>query len=52
MASAAELTEFDNSLRLYTYRQVVATGKAPTVAQAATARWVAARKRFVPPTLD
>jgi len=35
MAAAAEEAEFDNSLRLYTYRQVVATGKAPTVAQAA-----------------
>jgi hypothetical protein len=35
MASGSEQTEFDNSLRLYTYRQVVASGKAPTVAQAA-----------------
>jgi len=35
MAAAAEEAEFDNSLRLYTYRQVVATGKPPTVAQAA-----------------
>ena len=35
MAAAAEQAEFDNSLRLYSYRQVVASGKAPTVAQAA-----------------
>ncbi len=35
MATAAEQAEFDNSLGLYTYRQVVARGKAPTVAQAA-----------------
>jgi hypothetical protein len=27
--------DFDNSLRVYTYRQVVATGRAPTVATAA-----------------
>ena len=32
----AEHAEFDNSLRLYTYRHVVASGKAPSVAQAAT----------------
>ena len=31
----AEHAEFDNSLRLYTYRHVVASGKAPSVAQAA-----------------
>ena len=35
MAITAEQAEFDNSLRLYSYRQVVASGKAPTVAQAA-----------------
>ncbi len=35
MASATGQADFDNSLRLYTYRQVVATGKAPSVAQAA-----------------
>ena len=35
VATAAEQTEFDNSLRLYTYRQVVASGRAPTMAQAA-----------------
>ena len=35
MATAAEQAEFDNSLRLYTYRHVVATGRAPAVAQAA-----------------
>ena len=35
MATAAEQTEFDNSLRLYTYRQVIVSGKAPTVAEAA-----------------
>ena len=36
MAPVAEHAEFDNSLRLYTYRHVVASGKAPTVAQAAS----------------
>lgn len=36
VATAAEQAEFDNSLRLYTYRHVVASGKAPTVAQAAS----------------
>jgi hypothetical protein len=36
MAPAAEHAEFDNSLRLCTYRHVVASGKAPTVAQAAS----------------
>ena len=35
MAAAAEQAELDNSLRLYTYRQVVASGRAPTMAQAA-----------------
>jgi hypothetical protein len=35
MAAMAEEAEFDNSLRLYTYRHVVANGKAPSVAQAA-----------------
>jgi hypothetical protein len=35
MASAVRLSEFDNSLRLYTYRQVVASGKVPSVAKAA-----------------
>jgi hypothetical protein len=35
VATTAEQAEFDNSLRLYTYRQVVASGKAPTMAQAA-----------------
>ncbi len=35
MEAATEQADFDNSLRLYTYRQVVATAKAPTVAQAA-----------------
>jgi hypothetical protein len=35
MAAAAGQSEFDNSLRLYTYRQVIVSGKAPTVAQAA-----------------
>jgi len=35
MASTAEQAEFDNSLRLYTYRLVVAKVKAPAVAQAA-----------------
>ncbi len=36
MAAQVEHAEFDNSLRLYTYRHVVASGKAPTVAQAAS----------------
>jgi hypothetical protein len=35
MGTAAGQEEFDNSLRLYTYRQVIASGKAPVVAQAA-----------------
>jgi hypothetical protein len=35
MATAPEQANFDNSLRLYTYRQVVGTGKVPAVAQAA-----------------
>lgn len=35
MATAPEQANFDNSLRMYTYRQVVATGKVPAVAQAA-----------------
>jgi alkylmercury lyase-like protein len=35
MEQATGQAEFDNSLRLYTYRRVVATAKAPTVAQAA-----------------
>lgn len=37
MGSAAEQDSFDSSLRLYTYRHVVATAKAPTVAQSAAA---------------
>jgi Alkylmercury lyase len=35
MAATAEQARFDNSLRLYTYRHLVASGKAPAVAQAA-----------------
>ncbi len=35
MESASEHAEFDNSLRLYAYRRVVASGKAPTMAEAA-----------------
>lgn len=35
MAQGSAQADFDNSLRLYTYRQVVATGKAPRVATAA-----------------
>ena len=37
MASAPEQANFDNSLRLYTYRHTVATGEAPSMAQAAAA---------------
>lgn len=37
MGSAAEQDSFDSSLRLCTYRHVVATAKAPTVAQSAAA---------------
>lgn len=35
MASATRQADFDNSLRLYTYRHIVATGKVPALAQAA-----------------
>src|SRR5512146_1440773 len=37
MTSAPEQANFDNSLRLYTYRHTVATGEAPSMAQAAAA---------------
>ncbi|HLX73567.1 MAG TPA: organomercurial lyase [Terriglobales bacterium] len=35
MASVPEQADFDNSLRLYTYRRMVETGRAPAVATAA-----------------